>query len=98
MLTYNIELNFNDDNQKNYWLNLLEVSTEIYNYISSIVKKENIRPSIKFVHDRCYYEVREKYPDIANEMVSKKSGYGVSCKWSENLSDLRFNTISIFLT
>src|SRR5699024_2120581 len=42
-----------------------------------------------------YPLIREKYPDIANEMVSKKSGYGVSCKWSENLSDLRFNTISI---
>lgn len=71
MITYNIELNFNDDNQKNYWLNLLEVSTEIFNHVSSIVKKENIRPSIKFVHDRCYYEVREKYPDVPSQIIIK---------------------------
>ena len=71
MITYNVELNFNDDNQKNYWLNLLEVSTEIYNYISSIVKKENIRPSIKFVHDRCYYEARDKFPEIPSQIIIK---------------------------
>lgn len=71
MITYNVELNFNDDNQKNYWLNLLEVSTEIFNHVSSIVKKENIRPSIKFVHDRCYYEVREKYPDVPSQIIIK---------------------------
>lgn len=71
MITYNVELNFNDDNQKNYWLNLLEVSTEIFNHVSPIVKKENIRPSIKFVHDRCYYEVREKYPDIPSQIIIK---------------------------
>ena len=71
MITYSVKLNFNDDNQKNYWLNLLEVSTEIYNYISSIVKKENIKPSIKFVHDRCYYEVREKYPEVPSQIIIK---------------------------
>lgn len=71
MITYNIELNFENLNQRNYWLNLLEKSAEIFNYVSSIVKKENIKPSIKIVHDRCYYEVREKFPDIPSQIIIK---------------------------
>lgn len=71
MITYNIELNFENLNQKDHWLNLLEKSTEIFNYISPIVKKENIKPSIKIVHDRCYYEVRDKFPEIPSQIIIK---------------------------
>ena len=71
MITYNIELNFENLNQKDYWLNLLEKSTGIFNYISPIVKKENIKPSIKIVHDRCYYEVRDKFPEIPSQIIIK---------------------------
>ena len=98
MLTYNIELNFNDDNQRNYWLNLLEVSKEIYNYVSSIVKKENIRPSIKFVHDRCYYEVREKYPDIHSQIIIKieqELHYNSGIQWQQK-ADRRRDLINMY--
>lgn len=47
MITYNIELNFENLNQKNHWLNLLEKSTEIFNYASSIVKKRILNPLLK---------------------------------------------------
>lgn len=41
-----------------------------------------------------YPLIREKFPNIAKEILSMQNNYGVSCKWSENLSDLGFNTIS----
>ena len=78
MKTYNAELIFSSDVQKEYWKNTLETNTEIFNYMSQIVHDENIRPSRKFVHDRLYYAVRNKWKETPSQIICDVEGEIVS--------------------
>lgn len=71
MKTYNVELQFPDPHSKQDWISFLEMDRILFNEISQIVFHEKLSLSLKIIHDRCYYKLREKYPGHPSQMFIK---------------------------
>jgi len=71
MKTYNIELQFPAPQDQQDWIQFLETERTIYNEISEITFSEKTPLSLKLIHDRNYYPLREKYPTRSSQMIIK---------------------------
>lgn len=71
MKTYNVELQFPDPQSKQDWVSFLEMDRVLFNEISQIIFNEKLPLSLKILHDRCYYKLRERYPSHSSQMIIK---------------------------
>jgi len=71
MKTYNVELTFPSPQDHQDWLDFLKVEQDIFNEISEVTFNEKTPLSLKLVHDRHYYKLREKYPTRSSQMIIK---------------------------
>ena len=71
MKTYSIELQFPTSQDQQDWILFLETERTIFNEISEITFNEKTPLSLKLVHDRNYYKLREKYPTRSSQMIIK---------------------------
>lgn len=61
MKTYNIELKFNNDSTKQFWIDTLSIQRDCYNFISELVFKEKPILAIKVFHDKYYNLMKENF-------------------------------------
>ena len=71
MKTYNVELKFQNEEDKAFWLNTLVEQRMLFNEMSSTVFKLPNRTSTKLVHDACYATAREAHPSLSSQMVTQ---------------------------
>lgn len=70
--TYNIEIVFENEKEFEHWKNVLEMSRSMYNVMSEIIwqhRKEKF--SLSFIHSLVYDKMRNKYPEMHSQMVTK---------------------------
>lgn len=74
MRTYSTKLLLNKEQQQSI-MDVLVLEKQVWNYISSIVFEKKIIPSLKTIHDECYYSCKEKFPTAPSQMIirSEKS-------------------------
>lgn len=70
-ITYNAELRFKDNADREYWSNLLEVARLAYNECANILDSNKIRLDLKSVHNAVYYILREHFPTIPSQGIIK---------------------------
>lgn len=72
MKTYNVELDFNNEKAESYWRTLLLDSTVCWNACSTMVwNNKDVGLGLADIHNLCYYQLREAYPNIPAQGVSK---------------------------
>jgi len=71
MKTYNVELQFQNDEDKAFWLNTLIEQRSLFNEMSSTVFQLPNRTSVKLVHDACYATAREAHPSLSSQAVTQ---------------------------
>ena len=71
MKTYNIELQFSTTQDQQDWIEFLKVERTIFNEVSEIVYSQKVPLSLKVIHDKVYYPLREKYPTRSSQMIIK---------------------------
>ena len=70
-LTYNIELETSTE-ERNKIISLLEEQRSIVNEISAIVTENKLpKLSIKLIHDKCYYAIKNKFPTAFSQTIVK---------------------------
>ena len=71
ILTYNVELVFEREETKQYWLELLEQSRRAFNRCAEILIKDHVKLSLKEVHGAVYDILRKEYPYLSAQAVVK---------------------------
>jgi len=69
MKTYNIQLEFNSEEDKQLLLNTFIVHKDIWNYISNYVFTEKLKPWGSEVHNSTYHKCRTKFPEAPSQIV-----------------------------
>lgn len=70
--TYNIEIVFENEKEFEHWKNVLEMSRSMYNDMSEIVwQRRKEKFSLSFIHSLTYDKMRNKYPEMHSQMVTK---------------------------
>ena len=72
MITYNIELDFSNEIQKNYWIDLLNLIKNCYNSISKLVwENKSVKLNLKEIHSLVYSDMRKSYPELPAQAIVK---------------------------
>lgn len=71
MKTYNIQLEFKTQEDKDEIISLLKSQQSIFNGISEIIYTNKIKSSLKLIHDKVYSSLRLKYSNIPSQIVIK---------------------------
>lgn len=71
MKTYNAELMFNNDIDKNSIIDFLSTYTLICNRVSQILFDNSCQTNIKLVHHLCYKQMRLEFPSIPAQAIIK---------------------------
>ena len=69
MKTYNIQLEFQSQEEKQLLLNTFEVHRDIWNYVSQYVFDNKLKAWSKDVHDATYHKCRKKFPSSPSQIV-----------------------------
>ena len=64
VITYNAELKFKDETDRDYWSKILDEARRAYNQCSYIIDSKKIHLDLRSVHHAVYYPLREEFPDI----------------------------------
>ena len=64
VITYNAELKFKDETDRDYWSRILDEARRAYNQCSYIIDSKKIHLDLRSVHHAVYYPLREEFPDI----------------------------------
>lgn len=70
-ITYNAIIRFKNDDDHNYWSNLLDLSRMAYNRCSNILDSNKIHLDLKSVHNAVYHILREEFPSIPSQGIIK---------------------------
>ena len=68
MRTYKVKLEFESQNVKNFWRKRICLVRDCYNYASTIIFNEKIQLGLKPIHNRLYYELRDKFKELPSQM------------------------------
>ena len=68
MRTYKVKLEFENQNVKDFWLKRICLVRDCYNYASTIIFNEKIQLGLKSIHNRLYYELRDKFKELPSQM------------------------------
>ena len=71
MITYNIELQFNNQSSQNYWINLLNQVKDCYNCLSNYVFNDKPILGIKSIHNKYYSKLRNQFSSLPSQMIIK---------------------------
>ncbi len=71
ILTYNIELRFDTQEDFAFWQNTLETTKQAYNACANYLCINNIPLNIKDVHDSVYHWMREDFPSLPAQGIIK---------------------------
>lgn len=72
MITYNIELDFSNEIQKKYWIDLLNSIKDCYNSISKLVwENKSVKLNLKEIHSLVYNDMRKSYPELPAQAIIK---------------------------
>jgi hypothetical protein len=76
-------------------MDVLVLEREVWNFISHMVFDKKITPSLKTIHNECYYACKEKFPTAPSQMIirSEKSvlaTFSQSILINTKLQNLRF--------
>lgn len=69
MKTYNIQLKFESEEEKQLLLDTFTVHKDVWNYISKFVFKNELKPWSKDVHNATYHKCRTKFPTAPAQIV-----------------------------
>ena len=69
MKTYNIELIFENQEEKQLLLDTFQVHQNIWNYISKFVFKHKNITDYKTIHNNLYHKCRTKFPTAPSQIV-----------------------------
>lgn len=69
MKTYNVQLEFNSEEDRKLLLDTFSVHKDIWNYISNHVFTEKLKPWGSEVHNATYHQCRTKFPDAPSQIV-----------------------------
>ena len=64
MRTYKVKLEFENQKVKDFWKKRICLVRDCYNYASTIIFNEKVPLGLKSVHDRLYYELRDKFKEL----------------------------------
>lgn len=64
MITYKVKLEFENQNVKDFWKNRIFLVRDCYNYASTIIFNEKLKLGLKLIHNRLYYELRDKFNSL----------------------------------
>ena len=64
VITYNAELKFKDETDREYWSKILDKARLAYNQCSYIIESQKMHLDVRSVHHAVYYPLREEFPDI----------------------------------
>jgi putative transposase len=72
--TYSTKLILNKEQHQSI-MDVLVLEREVWNFISHMVFDKKITPSLKTIHNECYYACKEKFPTAPSQMIirSEKS-------------------------
>ena len=71
-LSYKVKLIFDNELDKNYWINLLKTSNNVYNSLSKIIyDNPDIPLGLKAIHNLTYDYGRKQYPDFPAQAIIK---------------------------
>lgn len=72
MLTYKVKLQFDTEDNKQYWIDLLSSIVSCYDYISNLIwNNKQVPLTLKSIHDLVYDEARKQFPNIPSQAVIK---------------------------
>lgn len=69
MKTYNIQLEFKSQEEKQLLLSTFEIHKNIWNYISKYIFAHKLKAWGKDVHDATYHKCRKKFPDSPSQII-----------------------------
>ena len=69
MKTYNIKLEFKNQEDKNRIINTFKIHRSIWNYLSEYVFRTQITLSSKILHEKTYYKCREQFPNAPSQII-----------------------------
>lgn len=69
MKTYNVELEFENPEDKNLLLHTFEIHKNIWNYISTYMFDHKLKPWGKIVHKKTYYKCKSKFKDTPSQII-----------------------------
>ena len=64
MRTYKVKLEFENQKVKDFWKNRIFLVRDCYNYASTIIFNEKLNLGLKPIHNRLYYELRDKFNSL----------------------------------
>lgn len=68
MRTYKVKLLFDNPQTYDFWVDRLHLVRDCYNYASNIIFNEKIQLGLKPIHNRLYYELRDKFKELPSQM------------------------------
>lgn len=68
MRTYKVKLEFENQNVKDFWKERICLVRDCYNYASNIIFNEKVQLGLKQIHNRLYYELRDKFKKLPSQM------------------------------
>lgn len=68
MRTYKVKLEFETKNVKDFWKERICLVQDCYNYASNIIFNEKVQLGLKQIHNRLYYELRDKFKELPSQM------------------------------
>lgn len=68
MRTYKVKLEFESQNVKDFWKERICLVRDCYNYASNIIFNEKVQLGLKPIHNRLYYELRDKFKKLPSQM------------------------------
>ena len=68
MRTYKVKLEFENQKVKDFWKGRICLVRDCYNYASTIIFNEKIQLGLKSIHNRLYYELRNKFKELPSQM------------------------------
>ena len=77
--TYNVKIKFDTEENKNFWISLLDDQKCIFNYASEILYNSKTRLDLKPVHDLLYNKLRTKYPSFSSQATIRTEKELISC-------------------
>ena len=77
--TYNVKIKFDTEENKNFWISLLDDQKCIFNYASKILYNSKTRLDLKPVHDLLYNKLRTKYPSFSSQATIRTEKELISC-------------------
>jgi len=79
MKTYNVELIFNNSQEKQIWIDFLKKERIVFNELSKIVYNLPNRTILKLIHDNCYKFARANFPELPSGFVAQTQQSLRSC-------------------